>query len=130
MPCLPSSVTTARVRALTSTTLATARTLGARPLLAQPETLAASDTIAPSAPVVDRGPVSSVTSPAGPTQERATVAARVHRAERRPTTTDARQALAPASHPHAGPAVALMLVGATAIVLGLVVSGNAQAPLI
>jgi hypothetical protein len=130
MPCLSSSVTTARIRALTTVTLVTtigAAALGAAPLGAQqPANLAASDTAATSAPVVLR----TEAAPAGPTRDGAAVAAQVHRAARQPTTADARAALAPASHPHAGPAVALMLVGATALVIGLAVGGDAQTPLV
>src|SRR5689334_4027700 len=126
MPCLSSSVTTARVRARTTVTLVTALTLGAGPLVAQqPASLATSDTTATTAPVVSSN---DMTVPAGPTRDGAAVAAKVHRTVHQPTTADARAALAPANHPHAGPAVALMLVGATALVIGLAVGGDAQTP--
>ena len=73
--------------------------------------------------------VSPEAAPAGPTREAAAVAARPARASEAASAADARAALAPA-RTHHGPAVALMLVGATAVVLGLVLGEDARTPLV
>jgi hypothetical protein len=103
---------------------------------------AASALAQPAAPSDDALPIDSVAAArtptpdatptmitTGPTLSGAAVAAHVPQRERRPSDADARAATAP-RRAHAGPAVALMLVGATAVVLGLVVGGDAQTPLV
>src|SRR5689334_11511743 len=111
MPRISSPSTTARARALVALTSLAAMPLAAQDHLANASAVADSAT----APTVQSAPAAQ---PAGPTRDGAAVAAHPTRADYTPSSTDARTALAP-TRTHHGPAVALMVVGATAVVLGL-----------
>ena len=125
MPRFASPSTSARVRALVALTSLAAMPLAAqdRPAIADD---AAPDSVTVAAPAVSVAPSAQA---AGPTRDGATVAARPTRDDRTRRTADALAALAP-TRTHHGPAVALMVVGATAVVLGLIVGGDPETPLV
>ena len=115
--------TTARARALAATVaLFAGRSLHAQSQVAQ---LAPADSVLP--PPASAAPVAPA-APAGPTLAAAAVAARPVQSDRRPTSADARAAVVPRAH-H-GQAAALMIVGGAAVVLGILVGGDAQTPLV
>jgi hypothetical protein len=120
MPRISSPSTTARVRALVALT-----SLAAMPLAAQ-DRLAVVDSATVTAPTEHLAPSAQ---PVGPTRDGAVVAARATRVDYAPSSADARGALAP-MRTHHGPAVALMVVGAAAVVLGLLVGGDPETPLV
>jgi hypothetical protein len=121
----PSSfLTTARVRAsavVVAFTVASAP-LAAQQLAAADSTISAGVSSVPDTPRVEPAPT-------GPTRDAAAVAARPARSSQATSAADARAALAP-TRTHHGPAVALMVVGASAVVLGLLVGGDSQTPLV
>jgi len=123
MPRISSPSTMARVRALMALT-----SLAAMPLAAQ-DHLAIADSASVTAPTAPTAQSAPSAQPAGPTRDGAAVAVRPTRADYTPSTGDARTALAP-TRTHHGPAVALMVVGATAVVLGLIVGGDPETPLV
>jgi hypothetical protein len=125
-----SFLTTARVRV---PAVVAAFTLASTTLSAQPPALAeraiTSDVSSvPDTPRAVPAPTPTPT-PVGPTRDAAAVAARPARTTQAVSTADASAALAP-TRTHHGPAVALMVVGASAVVLGLLVGGDSQTPLV
>ena len=126
MPRISSPSTMARVRALMALTSLAAMPLAAQDHLAIADSASVTAPTAPTAPTAQSAPSAQ---PAGPTRDGAAVAVRPTRADYTPSTGDARTALAP-TRTHHGPAVALMVVGATAVVLGLIVGGDPETPLV
>jgi len=123
----PSSfLTTARVRA---SAVAVAFTLASTPLPAQPPAAADGAIVADLSSVPDTPRADPAPTPAGPTRDAAAVAARPARTTQATSAADASAAMAP-TRTHHGPAVALMIVGASAVVLGILVGGDSQAPLV
>jgi hypothetical protein len=100
--------------------VATALALSAAPALAAPTDSTSADAPA-TAPTTARR--------AGPTLDGRAVAARP-RTDRQDTNADRLAAMQQQQRRHHGPAIAMMVVGASGIVLGILVGGDAQAPLI
>ncbi|AHG91761.1 hypothetical protein J421_4224 [Gemmatirosa kalamazoonensis] len=118
--------TTVRARALAATVaLFAGRSLHAQPQVARFAQVAQ---LAPADSVLTPSASGAPVAPAGPTLAAAAVAARPTQADRRPTSAEARAAVAPRAH-H-GQAAALMIVGGAAVVLGILVGGDAQTPLV
>ena len=126
MPRPSSFLTTARVRA---SAVAVAFTLASTPLHAQPPALADRASTADVSSVPDTPRPEAAPTPAGPTRDAAAVAARPTRTNQATSAADASAAMAP-TRTHHGPAVALMIVGASAVVLGILVGGDSQTPLV
>lgn len=98
----------------------TALALSATPALAAPTDSTSADTAATTRATVRL---------AGPRLDGVGIAARA-RTDRQETNAERLAAMQQQQRRHHGPAVALMVVGASAIVLGILVGGDAQAPLI